>query len=472
MIKKYKLAQAVKCFLVGVLMIGFSGAWSMEEEETSLSNPIENLPKELLVHTLSFLPPKDLYSSRKVCKGWEEATPSALMDLRKRDELEATLPFKDLATLPLKDPSNLLQTHFYFKGWESWKKLKITSPSPGRIQERSGSLPILKSLLECTKELISLDISRFKLGKTGIPLLKEALKDHKSITSLNLSYNELGPDSIEDVAQIVAQHPKLLAFSDEKHNMLRGDMGKLTESLGSCRSISYLNLKGTKFGNEGLALLKKALKGISSLKLLNLSDTCLTKESSPAIASLVKRNPQLTELALSDNDFSSIGAENLKEALQHCPQLTTLELGNTALEDGGVTSISQGLINHPSLRSLFLSANELTHRGATFLGDALATCPNLQVLDVNHNHLGDKGIRSLTQKVLEGKPTFHTFKASHNEIGAEGIKDLGDAVRDCTSLENLYLAENPIGLEEEQKLGEILFWMRKTPKYPNWKKIS
>lgn len=100
-------------------------------------------------------------------------------------------------------------------------------------------------------------------------------------------------------------------------------------------------------------------------------------------------------LRLGGTRYGDDGVTKVAKALQHMPNVKNLTLFDVDMGDQGAIAIAGALGNVPHLQHLDLSRNHIATRGAAAIAGALTKVPNLDTLYINGNNMPFPGKEDL-----------------------------------------------------------------------------
>ena len=261
----------------------------------------------------------------------------------------------------------------------------------------------------------------------------------------------------------------------------------LTDILASKHGIlqvKELKLSGNKLTDKCVSdLFHRASAAFQSLTWLDLSGNRVGSESVKSIASTLAKSSngcQLSLLYLSHNPLGVSGLQTLENVVRDnlLSKLEYLYLAGSLTSDADtnaawLTTFVESLSTHcPHLERLYLSENNLGVPGASALARGISKHHHhsqsndrlndrfLSSMPLNNTNLGDKGLCAFIES-LECVHHFDDLRLSDNGIHATGIATLADAV--CSGKVvimgffcELYLSDNPLGLEGTLAVGRML----------------
>ncbi|XP_072892546.1 NACHT, LRR and PYD domains-containing protein 3-like [Hemitrygon akajei] len=233
----------------------------------------------------------------------------------------------------------------------------------------------LASALSTNPSLTELDLSRNKLGNSGVKLVSAALRNPEcKIQKLWLRDVGLTDSGDEDLASALSTNP----------------------------SLTELDLSENKLGDSGVKLVSAALGNPEcKIQTLWLRDVGLTDSGVEDLASALSTKPSLTDLYVSGNKLGDSGVKLVSAALGNpeC-KIQTLWLNKVGLTDSGAEDLASALSTNPSLTVLNLASNSLTDRSVPALCRLIRTLPSLKRIQLRGNRFsetGGKQLRSLRE---------------------------------------------------------------------------
>ncbi|KAG1925223.1 NACHT, LRR and PYD domains-containing protein, partial [Pimephales promelas] len=326
------------------------------------------------------------------------------------------------------------------------------------------SLILTSALKSNLSHLRKLDLSRNKLGDSGVKHLSAVLKDsHCKLVRLRLSWCDMTDEGCSDVTSALKSNPS---------------------------HLRELELSGNKLGDSGVKNLSDLLMNPQfKLEKLQLSNCSVTEESYKTLASALTSNPShLIELDLTGNDPGESGVKQLNDLLQDpdC-QLKTLRFLSPAAEEAcqyvnrvmgenpflqrklnlskhklGDTQVNQiaALLQdkHFQLNTLTLRYCDMTDEGCSDVTSALKlNLSHLRELDLSWNKLGDSGVKNLSDLLMNPQFKLEKLHLSYCSITEEQSLILTSALKSNTShLRELNLSGNKLGNSGVKHLCAVL----------------
>jgi Ran GTPase-activating protein (RanGAP) involved in mRNA processing and transport len=234
------------------------------------------------------------------------------------------------------------------------------------------------------------------------------------------------------------------------------------------------------FGNGGCKQVAYALDGNPHVKVLWLNDDQIKDDGVRALAQVLKTTTALEEVNLSNdpdaqyselwNHITDLGAKFVLEALKTNTVTSVIDLSGNDIAPGMVENIER-ILGLPKivrrlvvqihdgaqhLEDINVSKMDLDCDAAVALAEVLTgtlMCKNLSMARNRIKGAGCVAIASMIKTIQEISTkgtTVHycslvTLKLSENNIGDRGAKDLGLALKENQTLEELFIDSNGIG---------------------------
>jgi len=233
------------------------------------------------------------------------------------------------------------------------------------LEEHSASI-LAAAVRECPN-LVYLDVSDNNIGHRGAGKVVDA---SKRITSLDLSRNDLGDTGAKTIA----------------------------DYLDGCQALVELKLRRNGIGDDGGEALSGVLMQVTTLRQLDVADNKLSVSSIAALLRGATASRGLRRLIFDGNlPWPPVEGHEAMLSLvtdqfsghTAVPTLDSLSLRQCQLHSGGAAKLFDAMCSNSSLRSLSVGWNGIRQTAARKIADALAF-PNsgLEDLDLRDNRLG------------------------------------------------------------------------------------
>jgi Ran GTPase-activating protein (RanGAP) involved in mRNA processing and transport len=330
----------------------------------------------------------------------------------------------------------------FLKGNPKLETLQLTGRDMGGISNEE-TIEMVSALKE-NNRLISLSLN-YKLYDQDAAMIAAVLQENKTLTSLNLAGSKIKDAGATAIAEALKGNKTLTEIYF--NNSAIGDAGaiQIGIALKENDALTKLVLSGNKIGAAGVTQIAEALKGNKTLTELNLNynDTIGTA-GAVQIAKALKENRTLTSLYLNGGNIKNAGAAQIAAALKENKTLTILDLNFNRIGDNGIVSIAAALHENKALTRLNLKQKEIKDKGAIHMAAALKKNKTLTNLDVSCTTIGNKGAMYIAA-ALKKNTTLISLNLSNTEIGNEGVMYIAAELKKNTTLTSLNLSETKIG---------------------------
>lgn len=144
------------------------------------------------------------------------------------------------------------------------------------------------------------------------------------------------------------------------------------------------------------------------------------------------------------NKIEEDGAKYVAGILKGKTKLTCLGLSNNKLGSGGACEIAEtGLTGNSCLVKLSIENNGIGNAGLESISDALKNCNSLQEVYLYNNDIDDEPISGFVQ-LLSASPDLFALGLEFNRLGYKAVSLLTKALVNHRKLEKLYLNQNDI----------------------------
>ena len=317
----------------------------------------------------------------------------------------------------------------------------------------AASAAIIKGIGSKAGELVLFEMRGVRVAPGRARKIINSLQGCPFLVQIVLPGCMLGDNAITPLVKLLASPGCKLEFLDlAKNNLSHIGTKKLAAALRDNPTVSTLYLNNNRPGMQGTVGLARALKMNVTLRSLFLLQCGVRDPGVDCLLEALQTNSTLTELALEYNfEVSEHSARRVQEAMQARRSQCVVVAAPTASIDylvrgeGDPTlaaeAASRLLGSLGSVRSLNVAGNCFGDTLSTRVLSLLPRCTALTELDVSANALGEAGGLWLAH-AIELHPMLRSLDASHNRFTAFAASELGQALRNNTSLTCLDLHGN------------------------------
>jgi len=279
-------------------------------------------------------------------------------------------------------------------------------------------------------DLRAIDLSDNALGEKGVRACDAILLKKNCLQELWFNNNGISAECAAVIAEIVLSNNPTNLRLFHFHNNMSGPKGAehLASIVANSPKLEDLRFSGTRCLSEGSLAFAK---GIAELH---------EKQLAAGGKGLFKK------LDLADNCFGEEGGALLGKALSNQPDLVFLNLRDAGLGDEGVVAVCEALkATAPNLEVMELSGNDLTAECMEAVAACVASKPNLTLLGMEENELGSDGANSLAKALSSNsglKATLTSLSLSLNEISGKAGMALAESLDGYKSITSLGLNGN------------------------------
>jgi len=189
--------------------------------------------------------------------------------------------------------------------------------------------------------------------------------------------------------------------------------------------------------NEVWEQLGRDISNNTYLTRLNLNSGALNDDRISFFFLGLTRSSTIKFMQLYENGLSAVGVRSMVPFLQNANNLNYLDLDDNNIQSEGFNVLFRALRNSPietlrcnrcSLESIEIDKEHIPD--------------NLQNLHLDGNNINTDGCRGLATLLQRGEASLTTLHLDHNNIDDDGVDILVDALRNNTSLKDLYLSNN------------------------------
>ncbi|KAF9432437.1 hypothetical protein BGZ76_010812 [Entomortierella beljakovae] len=299
---------------------------------------------------------------------------------------------------------------------------------------------------------LSLELIPGRIEASDFQILVNSLKTNTTLTHLDLRHNKIGNEGALALLEALKTNTTLTTLNLSDNSIGEGGALALSIALMINTTLTTLDLRNNTIGNEGALALSDALKANTTLTNLNLSSNLIGNKGAQALSEALQINTTLTTLDLERNEIRFIG---ILVMLKLRTTKTTVDFSSNLIGKEGALALSEVLKTNTTFTTLILRFSSIGKEGALVMSAALKTNTTLTTLDLSDNLIGDEGVLALSE-LLKTNTTLTTLDLYSNSIKKEGALALSDALKINNTLTTLTLSNNWIGDEGALALSEAL----------------
>lgn len=312
-------------------------------------------------------------------------------------------------------------------------------------------------------------------------IVRRISENDASLTSLYLMrHRRFNEEDAGKLAEALSRSETLVELNLSSHAISPEVAGIVGAGLKSNRSIEFISIGNSTFGDEAMVELCGYFAESMSITTIDLERKGLTGNSAAAVCSAVEKSA-VKHLMLSHNDLQGgledvlpcvsglesfvshscgLGCEKsstaLSAAMKKASGLKRIELDHNMLDASSAELLAEGLSHCSSLEKISLSSNPLGPEGITSLVEALPA--GIQTIDISHTDAQDAGICSLAECIRSKQlPHVRSINISGCSLTTQGMSRLLDAASHLPSGEGLELdAGENVGLSDDEFCSRIL----------------
>ena len=285
----------------------------------------------------------------------------------------------------------------------------------------------------------SVDDDKFELFCQGCAAPQETrCKGH--ITHADFSVNDITSKSIQSFVNIPPHILQDMTVLWLGQNKLDGSMcDLLAKAVPTMFRLEELWLTSNPIGSGGAVEVIKALCG-SGVEQLFLSNAGIGEPDCEALCELLKSSHSLQLLRIIKNNLSSESVASIITGLSHNSSLTKLYISNSHFSMANVDSLASILRDQSKCTptELVLKSCHISGKGASELAAALSKNSTLKQLNLNHNPIGVEGAYSMSD-MLQHNTSLEKLDLCDDSVGEEGVRQLINSLKHNQTLRELRL---------------------------------
>jgi hypothetical protein len=321
----------------------------------------------------------------------------------------------------------------------------------------------IEEILDSTGRLQELALLNLELSSSTAKCLLNALRLQECMDGIRLRSLRLNNCS-KSGNMVIVHLSRYIAFASSLEKLtffsfdFRGSFHIFANEVTKNRSISSLDLRGSRFDDEFEVSMSKILRGCPSLLSLNISSIRILSRS--------LQIEQITDAIMDDNcNLQSLYVTkhtrplNLPYGLElFAPviaKLRKLELHFSITSNDDLRAIGDAIGASKTITHIGLTSNDMTWDKMELFSLGVAANKSLEVLDLFGCKIGSEGLRHV-KEALVGKMEIRELNLYNNNIDDNGCQYLAEILLRCPSLEILHLAGNMIGSEGIKAIASVL----------------
>ncbi|XP_048578876.1 protein NLRC3 isoform X3 [Nematostella vectensis] len=300
------------------------------------------------------------------------------------------------------------------------------------------------------KVIERLDLSEFWIDGDVTYYVLDAI--HKRTSPMRLSFNmKVTSDELLMKLAEVIEHRSLIEELNLKisRSLTHNAWSDFARALSANNSIKALHLSSEEY-NPDSGLITKALKENTSIKRLDLYNIAMDSD----VADLFSENKTIEQLNMRHSKFDDEGIAALARTQLHKPSLIDLDLSSNQISSKGAIAIAEMLSKNQLLETFRLCLYQIGDEGAIAIANALMTNSTLKKLDLEGKNIGDEGAKAIAEALM----TNSTLKELHlyeSNIGDEGAIAIANALMTNSTL--ILMASEP--LSAAAALADMLYYI-------------
>ncbi|OMJ73130.1 hypothetical protein SteCoe_28249 [Stentor coeruleus] len=307
----------------------------------------------------------------------------------------------------------------------------------------SASAKVISQILQISIDTCRVNLEKNHFGNKGCIEICTSVKKNQNIIELNLSSNDIVPNSAGEIINLLITDHLISINLSSKENLHKNTLGNCPniEKLFMLKTLSFLNLAGTKILEQNFVKIKDALKGNTGIIYLNLSYNKKLGKGFKGFTEALATT-RIEELMINGCKLKDVNAQYLAMNIKAMGTLRKLDLGDNGFTDEGMSLIIGAVAYSSSLKWLNASKNKLSKGVPKELYDVFVDNHTLEYLNFSNCYLRNN-LRTLIPS-LQKADTLEKLDLSFNEIENEGAYFIATALQRNFSIKSLNLSFNKI----------------------------
>ncbi|KAM4706519.1 NACHT, LRR and PYD domains-containing protein 3-like [Discoglossus pictus] len=297
----------------------------------------------------------------------------------------------------------------------------------------------LRDVITTNRSLITLDLHRNDLGDSGVKRLCDGLRHPKcALQELRLEGCDLTSSCCEDLQDVITTNRSLIRLDLSRNKLGDSGVKRLCDGLRhpDC-ALRELRRETFCMGNQQITQSRGHY--IVLLSFLTSHMTYLSPLSCDLFCFFHL-------CRLDRCDLTSSCCEDLQDVITTNRSLITLDLSGNKLGDSGVKRLCDGLRHPDcALQELRLDRCDLTSSCCEHLQDVITTNRSLITLDLSSNKLGDSGVKRLCDGLRHPDYALQELRLDGCDLTSSCCEDLQVVITTNRSLIRLDLGWYDLG---------------------------
>ena len=283
---------------------------------------------------------------------------------------------------------------------------------------------ILASVINCNKELQSIELSSCNLQEAAIVSVTEELGTCEDLQSLDLSNNVITDDVAVHVAMVIDK----------------------------CQLIKNLRLQNCQLQYAGMQKIVEVMIKKTCLQFIDLSYNAVSYQNTLLIASVIVNNKKLRKLNFSNCKLQNTGCQQLFQAIAKTTSLVHLDLSNNLFTDVEVDDFALMIHQNLSLEYLNISGCCVKAKDFEKVTHSLVTLKSLTHLDLSCNVFNNTSAENVAV-IITNNDFLENLKC---EIRKSPFLKIITALQNKHYLKYLYLNSNSIDYEKATGIATVI----------------
>eukprot|EP01079_Euglenida_sp_SAG-EU17-18_P006090 gene6090-1090_t len=318
-------------------------------------------------------------------------------------------------------------------------------------------------MLKFNSTLVSITLERNKFSRISVEALCQVLVPNSTLQALNLGWNRVCTPGAESLAALLCDNPALTSLNLYQCDIRAKGGAALARALRQHPALRTLNLATNRLGTS-VSDIAAVLRDCVSLRELNLMNNMCTQAEGAALAAGLKDNLGLMCMNLSSNRFGNEAVAAILASMAGKTPLCYIDLSETGCDGSvvadnhigpeGIRQLAGRMERKIALHTLHACYARIGHVGGVALSIALADKVQFKSLKLSGNHMGGGAVLRLCAS-LSGLSSLTELDLAENDIGLESLPALCQVVLSNPGLLGIGLRGNHPSLEPHLDFGTL-----------------